>query len=727
MKRTLLYCVALMALLPVSVQAANNYGIPENIQDGNILHCFDWPIKTVTENLPNIAEAGYGAVQLSPLQRKNVTSNTGWSELYRPYDYAFQATSGMGNADDLRTLCAEARKYGIKVIVDVVANHVDKSSGYHDSWWDSNSDYVRSKGGNANINYNSRYSITHDRLGDYYELNTENPEVVARAKAYIQDLHDMGVRGIRWDAAKHIELPSEGSTFWTEVTSVPDMFHYGEILSSPGPGNGVIEEYASLLSVTDSDYSDRSAKSNGGVPTSAQGNWASNSKVGASKVIYWGESHDTYSNTADYGGWSTGISQSVIDRAYAAVACRKGSAALYFARPTTAGFSNIKIGKGTDAYRGKAIREVNKFRNKMGNKSDAFSLNSNRDACSVTRENGGAVIVMKTSGAVSVPNGNSYLAPGVYTDRVSGTNTFTVTSSTIEGEAGPTGIVVLYEDADEPIVPDDTVYPEYITIFYDNSATKYNPVYCYYWGGSESNGWPGTQMKVASGDIYYLAIPENSNVVFNNNNGTQTADCNAVEDGHVYKGQNSTNKTPVDDLGLYTGEIEPDTYTIYYDDSITKWGAVNCYYWKGGDNNGWPGSPMTKLENEEYIYKIEVSPGYSVIFCNSGGTKQTADLTSMAHKHLYQGKAANKSAVKDLGIYEEKSGVSSIIADSDYSIRRNGRNILLEGLEGERVLIVGVDGKVFYNSPDCHDLNISLPSGMYIIRIGQHSTKIFIP
>ena len=48
--------------------AENSYGLPENIQDGNILHCFDWSIAQVKEELPAIAEAGFGAVQLSPMQ-----------------------------------------------------------------------------------------------------------------------------------------------------------------------------------------------------------------------------------------------------------------------------------------------------------------------------------------------------------------------------------------------------------------------------------------------------------------------------------------------------------------------------------------------------------------------------------------------------------------------------------------------------------------------------------
>lgn len=197
----------LMALCAVGTATAADYGLPANIQQGNILHCFNWPITTVKAELPNIAAAGFGSVQLSPLQRPDIQVGYAWHDLYRPYDLAFKGSAGMGSEQDLRELCAEAATYGIKVIVDVVANHVDKTAGYHDTWWDANG-RVRWQGG---INYGDRYSITHGQLGDYGDVNSEDAGVIAKGKAYVEFLKDCGVKGVRWDAAKHIGLPSEGS------------------------------------------------------------------------------------------------------------------------------------------------------------------------------------------------------------------------------------------------------------------------------------------------------------------------------------------------------------------------------------------------------------------------------------------------------------------------------------------------------------------------------------
>lgn len=146
-----------------------------------------------------------------------------------PYDFTLKG-SGVGNKAQLTSLCAAAHERGIKVIVDVVANHVNQASGYHDTWWDSNG-RVRWNGG---IDYGNRYSITHGQVGEYGDVNSEDSQVQARAKAYVEELKACGVDGIRWDAAKHIGLPSEGCNFWSTVASVPGMWHYGEILDSPG-------------------------------------------------------------------------------------------------------------------------------------------------------------------------------------------------------------------------------------------------------------------------------------------------------------------------------------------------------------------------------------------------------------------------------------------------------------------------------------------------------------
>lgn len=415
---------------------------------------------------------------------------------------------------------------------------------------------------NGGINYGDRTSITHNQLGDYGDINSEDAEVIARAKAYVQQLHDLGVKGIRWDAAKHIALPSENCGFWTAVTSVEGMYHYGEILDSPGPDASIIKEYTTFMSVTDNKYSNGAARENGGIPFGYGGDHTVNQGCPDTRMVYWAESHDTYAN----GEWSQNVSQSVIDRAYASFACRNGATALYLARPNTTGFNNIKVGKGSTAFTGKAVAEVNKFRNAMVGRPDWCDVGSN--TFTVTRKGGGAVVVCKTSGSVSVKNGGEYCPAGTYTDRVSG-NKFTVTSSTISGTVGSTGIAVLYSDGtpgpDPDPDPDPEPDPETVTIYYDNSNTSWANVNIHYWS-SPSTSWPGVAMTKVEGNIWKYTFPRDPSGLqgflfcdgLKSGDNGQTGDVSgAPANGHLYKGAGGP-KGKVTDEGVYeAGPVKP--------------------------------------------------------------------------------------------------------------------------------------------------------------------------
>ncbi len=589
----------LATVLVPSLQAQNEYGIPSGIQEGNILHCFNWKISDVKASLPDIAEAGFGSVQLSPLQRESAVGDI-WYDLYRPYDFRF-IESGIGTKDDLKSLCAEADKYGIKVIVDVVANHVDGHGGgdhtlYHDPWWNSN-DRLR---WNGDVNYNDRYSITHNQMGGgsgYPDVNSEDSEVANRAKSYIEDLKDCGVKGIRWDAAKHIALPSEGCGFWKTVTSVEGLYHYGEVLDSPGGSNSdaLMKEYTDYISVTDNGYGN-GARNNGGVPTGNAG-WAAGTLT-ADKVVYWGESHDTYAND---NGESKYTDQAVIDRAYAIVACRDGATALYLSRSSATVSSQIKVGaKGSTHFTVKQVAEVNKFRNAMDGKAEYYTQDNG--VASLTRKDGGAVIVSRNGGgSVSIANGGGYCPAGTYTDRVSG-GTFTVTTSTISGNVGSSGIAVIYGDIiKEPSVTlspnGGTFTTETLTI----TATLSNATSGWYKIGDKTQqSFTGTTtFTIGDG----MSVGESVTVSWSatGEDGTKTG------------------------TATFTKADPSATVKVYYNNP-DNWNSVSCYIYTPGtpvkENASWPGEAMTK-DVATGLWYYEVSNGFisgSKVIFNDGNT-----------------------------------------------------------------------------------------------------------
>ena len=49
-------------------EISTNSHLQSNVQDGVILHAFNWSYNAIKEKLPEIAAAGYSAVQTSPVQ-----------------------------------------------------------------------------------------------------------------------------------------------------------------------------------------------------------------------------------------------------------------------------------------------------------------------------------------------------------------------------------------------------------------------------------------------------------------------------------------------------------------------------------------------------------------------------------------------------------------------------------------------------------------------------------
>lgn len=284
MKKTINYGLLMLVMLfsmASNIFADNKYGLKDNIQDGVILHCFDWTLADIQAEIPNIAKAGFTAVQTSPVHERAGKGSV-WYDVYRPYD--FKIGNGLGSEADLKALCAEAHKYGVKVIVDVVANHTD-----HPNVAERLKDLSLYHQLGHGIDWHNRKDVTQGEIG-MRDLDTNNPTVQAIIKQYIQDLKACGVDGVRWDAIKHIGLPSEGDSFMQNVVD-QEMYNYGEILDNTGGNDNVLfPEYQTYMSITDNGYGNGFANSfAGGSINESVGNFNQrNAKT--EKLVYWGES-----------------------------------------------------------------------------------------------------------------------------------------------------------------------------------------------------------------------------------------------------------------------------------------------------------------------------------------------------------------------------------------------------------------------------------------------------
>ena len=464
MKKTINYGLLMLVMLftmASNIFADNKYGLKDNIQDGVILHCFDWTVADIQEEIPNIAKAGFTAVQTSPVHERAGKGSV-WYDVYRPYDY--KIGNGLGSEADLKALCAKAHEYGVKVIVDVVANHTDysnvadrlKDQGLYHQPFDVG-------------NWNDRNQVTHGKIG-MWDLDTNNPTVQAIISQYIQDLKACGVDGIRWDAIKHIGLPSEGDSFMQNVVD-QEMYNYGEILDSTGGDDNVLfPEYQTYMSITDNGYGNGFANSfAGGSINESVGNF-NQRKAKTEKLVYWGESHDTYAND---GGESKNKSQNVIDRAYAVVAGNNGATALYFSRPFQKDKGAIKFGdKGSVHFKDAEVAQVNYMHNVCAGEPNYYVKGNG--VCAQVRKSGAIIVLGNGSDRdVTVANGagdGKWLKPGTYKDMVGG-GAFTVNASTISGHVGESGIAVIYNAGPIVLTPEVVFNPADGTAFSDETLT----------------------------------------------------------------------------------------------------------------------------------------------------------------------------------------------------------------------------------------------------------------
>lgn len=464
MKKTINYGLLMLVMLftmASNIFADNKYGLKDNIQDGVILHCFDWTLADIQEEIPNIAKAGFTAVQTSPVHERAGKGSV-WYDVYRPYD--FKIGNGLGTEADLKALCAKAHEYGVKVIVDVVANHTDYSN-VASRLLDESLYHERFGVGN----WHDRHQVTFGMIG-MWDLDTNNPTVQAIIKQYIQDLKACGVDGIRWDAIKHIGLPSEGDSFMQNVVD-QEMYNYGEILDSTGGDDNVLfPEYQTYMSITDNGYGNGFANSfAGGSINESVGNFNQrNAKT--EKLVYWGESHDTYAND---GGESKNKSQNVIDRAYAVVAGNNGATALYFSRPAQKAKNDIRFGdKGSVHFKDAEVAQVNHMHNVCAGEPNYYVKGNG--VCAQVRKSGAIIVLGNGSDRdVTVANGagdGKWLKSGTYKDMVGG-GVFTVNASTISGHVGGSGIAVIYNAGSIVLPPEVAFNPADGTAFSDESLT----------------------------------------------------------------------------------------------------------------------------------------------------------------------------------------------------------------------------------------------------------------
>lgn len=445
----------------------------DKVGDGVMLHAFNWSYNTIKENLPAIAAAGYTTVQTSPVQQPKDYSTSGdvtgqWWKLYQPISFHIAEQSWLGTKDDLKSLCDEADKYGIKIICDIVSNHIanadetrpdtvsNQVKKYEPDFYKKRRTYTRTYKGNASDS--SVQAVVQGHVSKCPDLVTNDTAVQTYIINLLKECIDCGVDGFRFDAAKHIETEDDGeyaSDYWKNITTSAssyytqktgdDLYIYGEILNNCGADRSY-SSYTKYINVTDNRTGDAVLYNVSKGKASTATNATYKSGVAASNAVLWAESHDTYEGNSGSSGYSntSSVSDEDVVKAWAIVASRKDSTALFFARPGTA----LMGGVSTDTtYKSTVVSEINKFHNLFVGQSE--KLGSSGNIAYVARGTSGIVLSNCKGTNASVSISGTGLADGKYTDTVSGAE-FTVANGVLTGSIGKTGVAVVYNGTTTP-------------------------------------------------------------------------------------------------------------------------------------------------------------------------------------------------------------------------------------------------------------------------------------
>ena len=627
--------------LATASQAAK-YGLADDIQDGAILHAWCWSFNTIKENMNDIAAAGFTTVQTSPANEcKDTYSNMKlmgsdevngtdgcWWWQYQPTDWKI-GNYQLGTRDDFKAMCAEADKYGIKVIVDVIPNHTTPDlAKVSDNLYNAvggKDNLYHANGFKEITQWGNRYECTTGQMGGLPDVNTENPDFQAYFLKYLNDLIACGADGFRYDTAKHIGVPSDPldkkstrNNFWPVVTgeesangvtlSDKNVFTYGEVLQ----GDNVPEsEYAKYMRMTASSYGEslRGAVTGNSFDVDTISNWR---HASPGRLVTWVESHDTYCNA----GVSSRMTDEQLRLAWAVIAARKDGTPLFYSRPDGSNGAsgnrwgnNVLGAKGNNEFKSTEVREVNLFRNAMAGKSE-YLRNPGKDSqiLQIDRGTEGTVIINLKEESVNI-NSDTKMKDGTYKDQVSG-RTFTVSNGKISGTLDKRKVAVIYNKDQESVgISSTTGSNSFSTDTLDVKLSAKNVQNATY---TTSEGASGSY---TDGDI--IAVGAKS----------QIGDTITV----TVKGTGT--KGEVTDSAEFK-KTEKDPYLKYIDGSydvyIKKpdgWGdKINCYAYVDKDtNNGkWPGLEMKYLGEGVYAYNLPDDFKTASIIFNDGASQYPA-------------------------------------------------------------------------------------------------------
>jgi len=440
---------------------------PDCTNTETILHVWSWNFPTIAENMKQIADAGFTMLQTSPVNAcfspeggniKIFDEKEGnWYHYYQPTDWTI-GNNILGTEEEMKAMLDSAKKYDIRVLVDVLPNHtafdIDLVTDQFYEAVGGRDKMFHSSGLEGISDYNDRTQCTLQGVGGLPDVNTENPLFQKYYMGFVNRLIEMGVRGFRYDTAKHIGVHSDpldteaGVTendFWDVATgrkevlgvslAIPydSLFVYGEVLQDK---NVPEEEYAGYFGQTASSYGHvlREALAKRSAKDIDLISWYH--RAAPEYLTTWVESHDTYCNANE----SAGLTDAQIRTGWVFLTARQNGTPLFYSRPMNSTRENywgdnLLGARGNDEFFHPEVVAVNNFRKEMKGMKEEIRISEDGETILVNRGDKGAALI--NLAIEENPVGLATTLPdGEYTDTVYGQQ-FKVEGGLLTGTALP--------------------------------------------------------------------------------------------------------------------------------------------------------------------------------------------------------------------------------------------------------------------------------------------------
>lgn len=184
-----------------------------------IVQCFNQSFASVSRSLPRLARLGFSHVLISPPQKSH--SSRSWWGRYQPVDFT-RIEGPLGSEDQLRSLCQRAAERGLAVVADTVIHHLSNESRYLKVRAERVVEARYPRFGPAD--FQGLYRPGRGR--GLPVLNPRVPWVRQQLAEFLGYLFELGVRGFRFDSARHLDPSLLG---WL-LRQLPPVLSFGEFV-----------------------------------------------------------------------------------------------------------------------------------------------------------------------------------------------------------------------------------------------------------------------------------------------------------------------------------------------------------------------------------------------------------------------------------------------------------------------------------------------------------------